>query len=312
MKGLLLSGSLAASLLLSAASHAMPLSEYSLIVEKDYHHSSAVWGRTFIGGNMTTHGGEFGTRLGNDSSLPTLTVAGNIKGNTFNIQAGDIVYGGKLKANVSFNGGGSATDVGRKALKQERNSIVNELKQTSKTYAQTASNGQLNKNGNNTTFNYTGTANTAVFDINASDIFFQNSFLQLDPGNAETVVFNISTQSQSMGFDFLAPNGINFGNGFNTQTASNILWNFYDAKNLDLQDLKVKGSVLAMGANLLSIGTIDGSIAAKSFIQDSQIHNYTFTPPSEAPLPASIQFMLMGLAGVLFARRLRKKKLQAQ
>lgn len=311
MKNILLGGSFAASLLLSLNVNATALSEYSLIVEKNYEHSSAVWGRTFIGGNMVSNGGEFGTRLSNDDTLPTLTVAGSIRGSTFNIMAGDIEYGGKLRANVSFNGGGTATDVGRKPLREKRDSLVSELKQTSADYAQTDSNGKVKIKGNNTTFKYTGNDKTAVFDINASDVFFQNSLLQLDKGNAETVVFNISTQSRNLGFDFLAPGGINFGNGFNSQSASNILWNFYDAKNLDLQDLKMRGSVLAIGANLISIGTIDGSIAAKSFIQDSQIHNYTFTPPSEVPLPASIQFMLMGLAGIVLARRLRKKKLQA-
>ena len=313
---LTLGGSLVASLLLSTTLHALPLSEYSLILEEDYDHHSAVWGRTFIGGNMVTGGGEFGTRLNDiDPSSASLTVVGDITGSSFNVMAGSLNYGGQLSATVAFNGGGSAVHQNQSALQSTGAALVNELKQGSATYANTTSNGNLVRNGSQATFSYGGSDSTAYFNVNANDLFTQNTLLQLNAGTAQTVIINVSTQAQNLGFDFMAPNGINFGSGFGAQNggnnigASNILWNFYNATTLDLQDLKLSGSLLAMGANLLSIGTIDGSIAAKSFIQDSQVHNYNFTPPSPAPLPASIQFMLMGLAGLFAARWHRKRKL---
>lgn len=312
---IILGSILLTGLLVGSGAHALPMSEYSLILEKDYSHSSAVWGSTFIGGNMVTSGGEFGTRLDRDTDLPSLTVVGNISGSTFNLMAGGVNYGGKIKTSIANNGGGDINRVEKKVLKKQRKDIIGELKSASKSYANTASNGSLVRNGNQATFTYGGSGGTATFNVNAEDVFSQNTLLQLDSGSAETVVINVSTAAQNMGKKYMAPNGINFGSGFSANSggnnigASNILWNFYDAKNLDLQDLKMSGSLLAMGANLLSIGTIDGSIAAKSFIQDSQIHNYTFTPPSPVPLPASIQFMLMGLAGLFAARWMRRRAL---
>ena len=319
MKRLIALGStLATSLLFSTALNALPISEYNLIVEKDYQHSSAVWGRTFVGGNLISTGGEFGTRVDRDSDLPSLTVVGRIGGNNFNVLGGKLYHGsridGQFKRQLNQGGTKVAFKKKRKDLKQKRDDIVNELKSASTNYASMDSNGEVVRNNNQVNLNYTGTGSTAYFDVNANDLFTQNSLLQLNSGDAETVVINVSTEARNSAFNYMAPNGINFGSGFNTQEngtnvgASNILWNFYDAKNLDLQDLKLRGSLLAMGANILSIGTVDGSIAARSFVQDSQVHNYTFTPPSPVPLPASIQFMLMGLAGLFAARWVRRRK----
>lgn len=304
---------IAASLLAASQSHALALSEYSLIIEEDYNHHSAVWGRTFIGGGMVTGGGEFGTRLDRSTDLPSLTVVGNISGSQFNVMAGTVEYGGDLNASVSFNGSvRGATQADQASLAATGAVMFGELKNASSNYANRTANGSFSREHNTATFAYDGASDVAFFDVNARDVFTQNTNLALNIGSATTAIINISTedlanQGQTFAFDFLAPNGINFGRGFSTQTASNILWNFYDATTLDLQDLKMRGSVLAMGANILSIGTIDGSIAAKSFIQDSQVHNYTFTPPSEVPLPASVQFMLMGLAGLFAAKWYRRR-----
>lgn len=305
---------LAAGILASTQAMALPISEYSLIIEEDYDHHSAVWGRTFIGGDMVTGGGEFGTRLDRDTALPSLTVVGDISGSQFNVMAGTVEYGGTLTAPVTFNGNVTgANQVNQATLEAQGASMFSELKGASSNYANRTANGDFARSHNNATFSYSGSSEVAFFDVNARDVFTQNTNLSLNLGSATTAIINISTedlanQGQTFAFDFLAPNGINFGNGFSEQTASNILWNFYDATTLDLQDLKMRGSVLAMGANILSIGTIDGSIAAKSFIQDSQVHNYTFTPPSEVPLPASIQFMLMGLTGLFVAKWYRRRK----
>lgn len=310
-----LRGLLVAGIFASTHAYALPISEYSLIIEEDYNHSSAVWGRTFIGGDMVTGGGEFGTLLDRDTNLPSLTVVGDISGAQFNVMAGTVEYGGTLTAPVTYNGSiQGANQVDRASLTAQGETMIAELKGASSDYASRGTNGSFLRNNNNATFDYSGSSEVAFFEVNARDVFTQNTNLALNLGSATTAIINISTedlanQGEAFAFDFLAPTGINFGNGFTEQASSNILWNFYDATTLDLQDLKMQGSVLAMGANILSIGTINGSIAAKSFIQDSQVHNYNFTPPSEVPLPASIQFMLMGLTGLFAAKWYRRRKM---
>lgn len=316
---------LAASSLLSLGVAALPLSEYNLIVADDFtHQSSSIGGKIFVGGNVIAkNAADIGVTLSPNPSVDSLVTVGNIVGNNswFNVQAGNVVTGGAVtSANFNFNGGGKLVKGNQADLQAQRTSIVNELNSASSNYSKMDANGAVVKQTNKVSFNYTGTQSTAVFNINAADVFKQNSALVLNAGTAETVIINVSTahlagSAGKIAYDFTAPGGINFTNGFAANSnatnlgASNILWNFYDATQLSLQGMDTfRGSLLAMGANVLSIGTADGSIAVKSLIQNRQIHNYTFVPPSEVPLPAPIQFMLIGLACLLGVDRLRKRK----
>lgn len=312
MKICISSSLLIATTFFCSQSHALALSEYNLIVVDDYSHSSSVWGKTFVGGNLQSNGGEFATRLQQDSFADTVKVLGDVSGSPINVMAGNLTYGGELSANVNHNGGGSSIGGQSEAISAERDSIVKELTSASVSYKNLDESGSFSRQGNNAIFNYDGAESTAVFNVNAADIFTQNSLIQLNAGNSETVIINVSTESfsnQLYDYDFVSPTGVNFGNGFqaesNTQNlgASNILWNFFDATSLALQDLKLNGSLLALNADILSIGTTNGSIAAKSLIQDSQIHNYLFNTPTVVPLPASLQFMLMGLGGIFIFRK---------
>jgi|GEM_PF-276630 len=325
---------LAASSLISLGAAALPLSEYNLIVAEDYkHQSSSVGGKVFVGGNLITQSSlDVGLDLDRKASFDSLVTVGDIKGNGgwFNVQSGSVVYGGKVdKVGFNLNGDRSVQSVtkGNQAeLSNQRDAIVGELKNASASYAQLSANGTVNAAQNKVTLSYSGTGGTAVFNVNAADVFKQNSRLELNAGSAETVIINVSTahlagSAGKIAYDFTAPGGINFdtNNGFgihanaNNIGASNILWNFYDATELNFQGVDTfRGSLLAIGANVTAIGTADGSIAVKSLIQNRQIHNYTFVPPAEVPLPAPIQFMLIGLACLLGMHRWRKSKAQGE
>lgn len=323
---------LAASSLISLGAAALPLSEYNLIVAGDFtHQSSSIGGKVFVGGNLIAKSSlDVGVDLDRRASFDSLVTVGDIKGSGgwFNVQAGSVVYGGKVeKVGFNLNGDRSVQTVskGNQAdLQNQRDSIISELTSTSASYSQMTANGAVVAGENKVSLNYSGTSSTAVFNVNASDVFKQNSRLELNAGSAETVIINVSTahlagSAGKIAYDFTAPGGINFTNGFaansnaNNLGASNILWNFYDATQLSLQGMDTfRGSLLAMGANVTSIGTADGSIAVKSLIQNRQIHNYTFVPPSEVPLPAPIQFMLIGLSCLLAMHRWRKRKVQTQ
>ncbi|MDZ7924372.1 MAG: choice-of-anchor A family protein [Marinagarivorans sp.] len=303
---------------------ALPLSEYNVFVSGDFtHNSSSIGGKAFIGGNfIAKNSTDVGVTLTPSSTLDSLVTVGNIKGNGtwFNVQAGNVVAGGSVnKANFNFNGGGTLKKGDKTALTSQRDSMTNELKSASSNYSAMTNNGNLVKTSNLTQFNYTGNDSTAIFNVKAADVFRQNASLNLNAGSASTVIINVSTAriagaAGAVAYDFTAPGGINFTNGFQPNSnasnlgASNILWNFFDATELSLQGMDTfRGSLLAMGANIMSIGTADGSIAAKSLIQSRQIHNYTFVPPTETPLPASVQFLLMGMAAFIGLRRWRKK-----
>lgn len=320
---------LAASSLISLGAAALPLSEYNLIVADDYiHQSSSVGGKVFVGGNLLTKSSlDVGLDLDPKASFDSLVTVGDIKGNGgwFNVKSGSVVYGGNLNNVGGFNLNGdrsvqTVTKGNQAELRNQRDAIIGELNNASSSYAQMSANGAVVAEQNKVALNYSGTGGTAVFNVHATDVFKQNSRLELNAGAAETIIINVSTahlagNAGKIAYDFTAPGGINFTNGFaananaNNIGASNILWNFYDATQLNLQGLDTfRGSLLAMGANVMSIGTADGSIAVKSLIQNRQIHNYTFVPPSEVPLPAPIQFMLIGLSCLLAMHRWRKRK----
>lgn len=326
MKRLILkSAIMLASGLASLSASALPLNEYNLITVNDFvHQSSSIGGRVFVGGNLiANNAADVGVTLKAAPSLDSLVTVGNIEGNNnwFNVQAGNVVTGGNVnKANFNFNGGGKLLQGDQSALQGQRTSIINELNTASANYSTMQANGSVIKEANKTSFNYEGKQATAVFNVSAADVFAQNASLQLKAGSAETVVINVSTaylagSAGQVAYDFTAPGGINFTSGFAANTdgknlgASNILWNFYDATKLTLQGMDTfRGSLLAMGADIMSIGTADGSIAAKSLIQNRQIHDYAFVPPSEVPLPASVQFLLLGMAALIGLRRWRKMK----
>lgn len=315
----------AAAGIISTGATALPLSEYNLIVADDFvHQSSSIGGRIFVGGNVIAKSSaDVGVNLIASPSLDSLVTVGNIVGNNswFNVQAGNVVTGGSVSgANFNFNGGGKLTQGNQADLQTQRATIINELNSASANYKTMTSTGSVVAETNKVAFHYSGTGDTAVFNVNAADVFKQNSRLELKAGTAQTVVINVSTahlagSAGQVAYDFTAPGGINFTQGFaangdsNNLGASNILWNFYDATSLNLQGLDTfRGSLLAMGANIMSIGTTDGAIAAKSLIQNRQIHNYTFVPPSEVPLPAPLQFMLIGMACLFGLQRWRKRK----
>lgn len=310
---------------ISTGAAALPLNEYNLIVADDFtHQSSSIGGKVFVGGNLIAKNSlDLGLDLTASPSLDSLVTVGDILGSNswFNVQAGNVVTGGQIhNTNFNFNGGGQKIQGNQADLQNQRNTIISELNSASTNYSTMAANGAVVAESNKVALNYSGSSNTAVFNVNAADVFQQNSRLELNAGSAQTVVINVSTahlagSAGQVAYDFTAPGGINFTNGFaansdsNNLGASNILWNFYDATTLNLQGLDTfRGSLLAMGANVMNLGTADGSIAVKSLIQNRQIHNYTFVPPSEVPLPAPLQFMLIGMACLFGMQRWRKRK----
>ncbi|MBC6906019.1 choice-of-anchor A family protein [Saccharophagus sp. K07] len=315
----------ASTSLLSLGAFALPLSEYNLIVAEDYtHQSSSVGGKIFVGGNVIAKNSlDLGLDLTKSPTLDSLTVVGNITGNNswFNVQAGNVVTGGNVSGTgFNFNGGGKLLKGNQSDLQNQRDNIISELYDTSERYSNLTANGSVVASPNVVSLNYSGSDSVAVFSVNAADVFRQNARLELNAGSAETVIINVSTAhlvggAGQLAYDFTAPGGINFTSGFAANAdafnlgASNILWNFYDATYLNLQGLDTfRGSLLAIGADLVNLGTADGSIAVKSLIQNRQIHNYTFVPPSEVPLPAPLQFMLIGMACLFGLQQWRKRK----
>lgn len=311
-------------MLLSAVPvQASPMTDYNLILLGDLKSSSLhVYDRSFIGGNINTSGWvEFGSRMDKNSSASSVEVAGSLYAPGATIQAGYLSYGGTNQlGNINCNGNnlsnGRCINQGQQ-LNDKAAALAQQLYKDSSYLASLQTNGNVNLQQNQKSFSYQANDSVAVFTIDGADLFSQNSNWSLFAGFAETVIINVSgTHITNLG-------GVNLNQGFsawqsnNNIGASNILWNFYEALEIDLGSMRLNGSLLAPYADIRSWNDIDGSVAARSYSGAGQIHNQLFNwrlPQSdlpsdtvEVPSPAPLLLMLAGFAAIpLFRKRSRR------
>lgn len=302
---------LAGAAMLSGTASAGPLSDYNMVLFGDLNTSSnvKVYGKALIGGDLKSSG-EFGSHLSDVSFNATnnVEVLGNVSSPNLTIQNGYLGYGkNKSIGNLNCNEGGmpqnscvrKLDDIG--AVSSKVNNFYNALSAESDFYRSFGQVGDVN----GTKLSYAGLAtDLVVFNIAGSALFANNANWQLDFGNAENVVINVS------GEQLVNPGSVNLsGSGFTVNTYANILWNFYEATSLNLMN-GWKGNVLAVDADLKIMNDVDGSVAAKSYTGSGQIHHYywDYTPPTtEVPEAGTLGLLLAGL-GLIGAGRIRRRK----
>lgn len=104
----------------------------------------------------------------------------------------------------------------------------------------------------------------------------------------------------------------NFGFFLDGVTAENILFNFVDAKSLNMQGIGVMGSILAPNASVVfNNGQLNGQLIAKSLSGTGESHNrlfngdFTTTPDTQTPEPSTFAMIGAGAVGVGLLRRRR-------
>ncbi|MEY4591071.1 MAG: hypothetical protein RL497_3147 [Pseudomonadota bacterium] len=294
---------LAAGLALATSQAQAGLLDYNLALRNDLKGSVHVEGMTFVGGNLTAtqmsefnHGGD--TPVG---AFDGLEVAGKITGQIKILNGETVKYNTKAAtATIDCNGTPNCA-TGGVNLSAKKTALSNEMNTLSTSYKNLASNASAVKNGNQVKLKYTGTDSLAVFNLNLSDLFFQNSSVELVLGNASKAIINVSGSSLNV-------TNTNLTGAWN---ASNTLWNFYNATTLDFNSMAVKGSVLAYNANVFDgSGGFDGSLYAKSYTNTSlaEIHGFFWTPPSTSTVPEPPMLgLLLGGIGLMGLARLRRR-----
>jgi len=144
----------------------------------------------------------------------------------------------------------------------------------------------------------TGTATINIFSLNATDINDAVS-LSFNIGADDIAIVNISGNAADFsGFGIAGYDG----------KQGNILYNFYETNELTVQNIGVKGSILAPYANVgFNSAHIDGTLIANSLTGTGEFHQYQFDhniPVVPEPV-SSILFMVGG--ATLGLRSLRKK-----
>ena len=278
------------------------LLDYNLALTGNLTGAVHVEGMSFVGGNLvSTQLSEFNHKdYTPEGSFDGLEVAGNVSGQMKIMHGETAVYGSKdASAQIDCVGSVNCT-MGGVDLSAKRAALSGEMASLSSSYQGLAANAAASVNGNQVKLKYTGTDALAIFNLDASDIFFQNSGIELDLGLATKAIINVSGN--------VDVTNTNLNGGWNY---SNTLWNFYTATIVDFNYMAVRGSVLAANADVFDASGFDGSLYAKSYTNSSlrEIHGFFWTPPTtETEVPeSSILILLLAGLGMIGLGRLRRR-----
>ena len=149
-----------------------------------------------------------------------------------------------------------------------------------------------------------GTGNVQVFDLTSAALGSVNNFKFSNLQTNDTLILNIS------GTD------VTLSGGYDGFKNYNVLYNFYEAKNLTFSNVGLYGSVLAPLANVAGGGgQINGSVVVGNWASNIQVNaNHYFNATNVAgyvsavPEPETYAMLLAGLGLVGFMARRRKNK----
>ncbi|GHA36428.1 collagen-binding domain-containing protein [Photobacterium aphoticum] len=253
------------------------LKEYNLIVFDDLTTTSEVEGKTIVYGNINGTASNYGIQLPTASGPEDALILQGDNNATLNVNNGyGIAIGGSNNGTINLNGGGAQTNsVAAYNLSQIRSDLIN----LSTSLQALSPNSLLTLPGsqpNPATFEVGNTVSTStsVFNIDAVDFFGNNNIQQYDIDlngqSPSAIVINVAGQIIN---DSTLGNPV--GNFVTDMIRQLIIWNFYEATQIDLVR-EFHGSVLAPIAALSTITPINGSVVVNSFQQDGEIHLPTF------------------------------------
>jgi len=281
------------------------LQDFNAVIFGNATTTSDIEGAAVIGGKFsgaTVYTNPESARL---SGYGALTVFGSTSGNPINLDDGGSAFvGGSEGAKINFNGGGRYIPAPSSDIENFQSTFT----ALSQSLATISANNTLPTAGNNEVISATHTTNgVAVFDITAAQLSSIPSY-QIALDGAKSVIFNVSGSTVSF----------NANDESGVTGASDIIWNFYQAKSVTL-GAQIAGSVLAPLANVTNENQIDGTLVANSWTGNGELHDYPYlgTLPtncvSAAPEPSTWALLLAGIGGIgLVLRRARKTTARAR
>lgn len=253
-----------------------------------------------VGGNV--HSVDFNTTGGVHG---TLLAGGNLT-SSFNINSNSVRYGGTAASGL--NGAvkdtslapGGANDIAA-GLQSQMHTLQANLMALSSQLATLPSLATITSTAN--ALDYSGAQNGyAVFTMTEAAFEDQNANFDL--------LFNGMPSGMTTIINVLGTNLVEQGNLNNKLLNQSVLWNFNQAESLSLKGFH--GSILAPNANVSNSSALEGSIVARNFTLNGEIHLGTYNgtssfspPPSGVPEPTSWAMLLLGFGtlGAILRRR---------
>lgn len=263
-------------------------------------------GDVVIGGNVTSNTTANFNGNGNlyvKGSIGTPANHVNVNANGGSIYVGQTVGSG---SNANANGGGQL-HTGSSEPASHLPGIAGEasdMKQTLSSYS-----GYLNSLKPDSTvsvvsgtaeFNAVAGANgVAVFNVSDASILNAGQFQFTAGSDVSSIIVNVTLS----GLLDITTNFV----GDISSLANKIIWNFTDASGITI-NRDFDGSILALLANVTNNQDIEGTLIAKSVIQNGEVHDIgTVQGVLPTPLPASLPLFAAAFIGLAGWRQFRRR-----
>ena len=293
IKGLVLAATLFANQSLANTIDLGAASNYNVFVFGDYKSNS--WNT--ISGAVA---------VGKNANISTSTIK-NSANNPYGL-----VVGGDLTK--SYDNVTSKTWVGGNVTKPEWDSYNNystaasspidfvaakaQLTSLSDNLASTASTGSVNYAFGTNGYLAGSGSSIEYFSLAGTDLSNINNWSFSNIASGATLILNVSGSS------------VNLTGGWSGFGAYNVLFNFYDATSLTLNNIDFTASILAVDAKLNGAsGKVNGTVVVNEWNNSLTLGNSQFAAVTPVPEPHSYALLIMGLLVVLGFRRAKRAAL---